>query len=842
MQISRRNSRRFLVQSILLLLVMGVFSFLSVYTSGSSAYRSANEMGTMTTDYLNLQITSFMMQYEQILEDAAYMVDAMLDQGADPADVEQWITTFSSEYSEVMTYDESGLYGVIDGQPVFSSGWRPDDSYNIYERPWYLQAVEAGSSNCARSLVYGDARNDVRIVSLSRLLSDGRSVLALDIRVGDIEVEWQEGSDVFPGTATIVDQEGNTVLHQQIGREHILCEQDDYTAADYQNLKAQFSGSRGFIRWTGELDTYHCYYITDSYGWTCIVTIPRTLITQTATTLFYVQVGVLCVIFLIILYLSIQNYRYEKRNQTTVNFFEALGQSYFCVALINTSDADCEITKFEGVPYAKWKKMKSYQQFLGFIKILLQNPSDWPLFEEQFSLEHLKEMQKEDGMRHYLEFEQNTKNGPKWVSAEAFPVQGDSSGSQIILAFRLIHETKIRELEHSQALRESLESARTANQAKSDFLSRMSHDMRTPMNAVIGFSELAGKNLDHPEKAKECLDKVSAASHQLLHLINEVLDTAKIEQGKMELHIAPVNLRAHLEEAAALFQLQAKAQSQEFALELVNLEHDFVMTDGGRLDQVLNNLLSNALKYTPPGGSIRLRAEELPGNYPNHRLYRFTVTDTGIGMSPEFLERIFLPFEREDTSMTGQTSGVGLGMAITRSILEMLGGRIDVESTQGEGSSFTVILPCPLAQESDSTDSDKPDAPFSLEGRHFLLVEDNFLNLEIAVELLQMEGTVVTTATNGQEAVETFEANPPGTFEAILMDIQMPVMDGYQAARAIRALPRDDARTIPIFALTANAFEDDIINAREAGMNGHIAKPADMDKIKHTLKNYLDQK
>ena len=398
----------------------------------------------------------------------------------------------------------------------------------------------------------------------------------------------------------------------------------------------------------------------------------------------------------------------------------------------------------------------------------------------------------------------------------------------------MIHDSKTAELKKNQILRESLDSARMANQAKSDFLSRMSHDMRTPMNAVIGFTDLARHNVDSPEKIGECLDKVTAASQQLLHLINEVLDTAKIEQGKMELHPELVDLVHRLEETASLFQLQAKAQNQHFTLLPVELEHRMVITDGNRLDQILNNLLSNAVKYTPAGGSITLQAEELRSELPGQPVFRFTVSDTGIGMSPDFLEKVFLPFEREDTSMTGKANGVGLGMAITQNIVQMLGGQIQVESRQGEGSRFIVTIPCALPEENTQTQPQCGEA-FDLSGCRILLAEDNLLNQEIAVELLSMEGAQVTPVENGREAVDTFNRSPAGTFDVILMDIQMPELDGYGAAREIRQLERPDGKTIPILAMTANAFEDDIAAAKAAGMNGHIAKPIDMDRIKSAL-------
>lgn len=835
----QRSSRRFLFQNILLFILTGTFAFLGVYFTGRSAYRSANELGAMTADYLNLQVNSFMSQYQQILEDASYMVNTMLQEDVSPAEIEQWVTAYSQQYEQTMQYDESGIYGVIRGEGIYSSGWRPGSEYNIQERPWYIQAVAAGGQ-CARSMVYQDARSGTTMVSLSKLLDDGESVLALDIRVGDIEVEWAQGSDVFPGTATVVDQAGNVLLHQQIGQDHISCELDDFQPQDYLDMMSQFEGDRGFVPWKGQQDSYQNYYIKGSEGWTCIVTIPRSVITEDATNIFYLQLALEGVFLVFIIYLFIQTYLAERQNRLTAGCFEALGQTYFSVALVDVDSQSCQITKLEDGEPAPRKPIRRYEQLLSLVKDTMLREEDWPGFLAQFSPEELRELCRGTQSRRYLEYERAFPQGPRWVSAEAFAVRGGQQ--QVILAFRLIHDSKIEALSKNQMLRESLDSARMANQAKSDFLSRMSHDMRTPMNAVIGFADLARHNLNQPEKISDCLDKITAASQQLLHLINEVLDTAKIEQGKMELHLAPVDLVRHLEETASLFQLQAKAQHQQFTLLPLALRHRQVVTDSSRLDQILNNLLSNAVKYTPAGGSITLQAEELEDGPSGQSVFRFTVSDTGIGMAPEFLERIFLPFEREDTSMTSQTSGVGLGMAITQNIVQMMGGQIQVESVQGQGSRFTVTLPCALPQEESPAlpQDTSSGGEIDLTGRTILLAEDNLLNQEIATELLAMEGVQVVPAENGRKAVEAFAASQPGTFDAILMDIQMPELDGYGAAREIRQLDRPDARTIPILAVTANAFEDDIAAARAAGMNGHIPKPIDMGKVKAALAALLE--
>ncbi len=826
-------NRKLIFRSLILMIILLIFSFMGVYLSGHSAYNSARQMGTMTTDYLRIQIDSFLDEYGDMLEVGYNYAADMIESDYSNEAVRKWMVSFSEEYKDTLTYDESGLYGVIRGEGLFSSGWKPDEDYDLFTRTWYTRAVAAGVGKIVRSDVYSDAKDEVRMITLSTLLPDGESVLALDIQVGSIQIQWQEGSDVFPGTATVVDSKGEVVLHQRIGQEHVPCELDSFTPEDYLRLISGFEGTRGRVLREGKEDIYQDYYVMDGSGWIFIVTIPEAVITRSATILFYIQITLIGIFMAVVIFLSIQNYRRSLHSQKNVNCFEALGQTYYCVVMVNAAKDTCEVLKQEMQDGLDWKNQHSYIHFLSQMKKTAHHPEVSEQLVEEFGIRQLLCLARGERDRCYMEYQRNCPDGLRWVSAEAFAVPGVQDAQVIILAFRMIHAAKIAELEKSQALRDSLTSAHHAAQAKNDFLSRMSHDMRTPMNAVIGFTDLARRSLTEPEKVSQCLDKVTAASRQLLHLINEVLDTAKIEQGKMELVFADTDLVQHLESVVDFFSVQAQGQLT-LTLHQPLVEHPHVLTDARRLDQILNNLLSNAVKYTPAGGSIQLTLEELHSDKPGWGIYRFTVQDTGIGMSEEFLGKIFLPFEREDTSMTGKVSGVGLGMAITHNIVQLMGGRIDVQSVQGEGSTFTVILPCEFAGNEENAPEQAVEE-FSLAGLRILLAEDNLLNMEIATELLEMEGAQVTAAENGQLAVECFRDNPSGRFDLILMDIQMPVMDGYAATRVIRQLDHPQAKTIPILAMTANAFADDVIAAQEAGMNGHIAKPIDMARIREAV-------
>ena len=388
---------------------------------------------------------------------------------------------------------------------------------------------------------------------------------------------------------------------------------------------------------------------------------------------------------------------------------------------------------------------------------------------------------------------------------------------------------------------DALQTAENANKAKTDFLSNMSHDIRTPMNAIIGIISLIRHNAGDKEKVIEYADKIAISSQHLLGIINDVLDMSKIEAGKTVFRYSDFSILDFIEELNTIFHSQANEKNQSFIIKKENLKHEWVNGDKVHLMQIFSNLLSNAIKYTQEGGIIQFIAEESETNSSTYGKYHFIVSDNGMGMSADFKETIFDAFTRAESSVTNKIQGTGLGMAITKNLVESMGGTIEVESEPNRGSSFEVILNLKIVEnrvvssteqiEMHETDSD------ILDGMRFLCAEDNELNAEILMELLKLEGAECTICENGKRILEAFEQSVPGEYDMILMDVQMPVMNGYEATKAIRRSSHEQAKTIPIIAMTANAFSEDMQHTLAAGMNAHISKPVDMKLLKKTIRN-----
>ena len=412
-----------------------------------------------------------------------------------------------------------------------------------------------------------------------------------------------------------------------------------------------------------------------------------------------------------------------------------------------------------------------------------------------------------------------------------------------VFMIMLLHRTQESEntvVKLNKKLQKALEQAKTASVEKSNFLFNMSHDIRTPMNAVIGMTSLIRHDAGNKDKVIEYADKIDISSQHLLGIINDILDMSKIEAEKTVFKYDDFSILNFIQKINNLFHSQIDEKKQTLTTKK-NIRHEWVNGDQLHLMQIFNNLLSNAVKYTQEGGEIQFLVEECETNSSVYAKYRFLVRDNGIGMSADFKDKIFDAFTRAENSVTNKIQGTGLGMAITRNLVEAMGGTIDVESELGQGSCFEVLIELRIAEDrtvalAAQEDTDEQDGNI-LQGMRFLCAEDNELNAEILTELLKIEGAECTICENGEEILKAFEQSAPGDYDMILMDVQMPVMNGYEATKAIRRSSHKLAKTIPIIAMTANAFSEDIQHSLAAGMNAHVSKPVEMKVLEKTIRS-----
>lgn len=488
--------------------------------------------------------------------------------------------------------------------------------------------------------------------------------------------------------------------------------------------------------------------------------------------------------------------------------------------------------------------------YSDFVKEFLApncDPADWEKVRLKIRLTELSHIFLEQEGSYECEARIRAKEEYRWVRFQFIRLdEGNVMPQMMTMIATDVQESHSRNEQLMNSLKDAYKSAEEANKAKSIFLSSMSHDIRTPMNGILGMTQIAMNHLNDPERIRDCLQKIDDSSRHLLELINEVLDMSKIESGDTALHEEPLSLTKTMEIVDGVCRPAAMEKHQIFEMDTEEIRDDHVLADPVRLRQILINLISNAVKYTPEHGRVRVKVTQSSSLMTGKAGYTFVVKDNGIGMSEEFQKKLFEPFSREDNSMTNATQGTGLGLSIAKSIITQMGGNIEVASHRGEGTTFIVRLELALASEEReetapaAEEAKEKDRDLSfLVGRRIMLVEDNELNREIAYELLTEAGLIVDAAENGQAALRLLGSQPENYYELIFMDIQMPVMNGYEATEAIRAGASAYWREIPVIAMTANVFQEDESRAAECGMSGYITKPIDMDVIYSVLEKWL---
>ena len=545
------------------------------------------------------------------------------------------------------------------------------------------------------------------------------------------------------------------------------------------------------------------------------------------------------------LYMYLRGERMTKAAESMNEVVRVMGNVYYAVYRINYEQGTYIRLKGSEHLGANTPEEGDYEYLLRkMLKYVARDTYDE--FAKTFSLENIRKLVSEKIWDFGGDFQGWYGKEYRWVNIRLLCDSQLKTG-EIIMCFREVDAEKRIQLEHMQITEDALESIKKTTESKSMFFSSMSHDMRTPLNGIIGLSELAGKHIDEPEKVEEYLKKINSSSKQLLSLINDILDMSKMEYGKLETNDEPFDLRASIEDYIAPLELQAHKDNKDFIYEY-EVEHNLVCGDFQRIGQILNNIISNAIKYTPAKGTIAFSVKEVV-HMGSVSKYQFTVADTGFGMTDEFLQKIFVPFERDMRFGARKAMGTGLGMTIVKNLVTQMNGDITINSEVNKGTCVIITLPLNLQGECKKcgelcklgvikpklTDGEAVD----FTGHKILVAEDNEINMEIVTELLSMKGIEVIQAWNGREAVEAFEKSAIGEISLVLMDMQMPEMDGCEATQAIRSLKRGDASRVPIIAVTANAFAEDISATTAAGMNAHISKPINFKALEKTMAEFI---
>ena len=832
-----RRISNIVLNGVLMFAVAGLL-FITVSLVRTKLLENAQSLGMSLVMSYAVEEEMTLSSLETNLLIASQYVDEILAEGGSREDIQRWLLSYFNKLTDAIGADFVDVYAVVDGEIVAANPWEGDDTYHYEETDWYLQATEAGGE-----IVCGDVSVDAvtgqSVFTLSKEMSRSGDVFAMNVYIQNPLLHNSSNSLPEDCSYYLCDQNGN-LLYSVVKWDHPAEQIQSY--ADFLLAGIEDGSLIAYDASFQDMDgvSRGVYYYRMANGWTVMMTIPiSSILMGEENTLIFVVAGVALLLFLALTLVTVQDFFRSRRMKMADDTAHMLGDSFYSIYRVNFRTGSYTAIKIHESIEDRVSATGDYAKLLETVSEVVR-PDTFRAFENSFSLESIRSRIEQGIVEHGGDYQRRFREGYRWVNIRTL-YNPEVSRDEVILCFRDVDEEKRRELQHTILLQDALDAARRSTKSKSEFFSRMSHDMRTPLNAVLGCSDLARRSLSEGDLAKtdQYLGQVSFAGRQLFALINDILELSRLEAGKNDLELRETDLRELFAGTAALFRVRAQEEGKQLEVEL-DLEDGAVMADEKKVIQIVNNLLSNAVKYTNRGDVIRFQAKQF--SFERMSKYQIIVEDTGIGMTPEFLDHLFDPYSRETAFTSQSVSGTGLGMPIVKSLVQQMSGEISVESTLGKGTRFTVTLPFARA-DGEKKEPALPDAgtaaAFSWEGRRVLVAEDNDLNREIICAVLEEFGARVLSAENGAEALRLFSAEPPFSVDAVLMDMHMPEMDGCQAAAAIRGLERPDAKDVPILAVTANVFAEDIAATTKAGMNGHISKPIDGAVLRQTMEKLI---
>lgn len=831
---SRQNLWKQIRFYILTLLIFLILAISSLHILQNNLLENAQQTGNSLARSLAVEEERSLSTYEALIQIGAHRLERMAADSLSETEIQDRLESFCEDIRQI-TGNLGEPYVVLNGTLIGTTGRPVKD---VSSASWYQQAMAADGAIVYSDLYFNETYNQ-NVITIAAKSGDGGNAMVFDIFPGEFQHTDHQIALPEGGSYYLCDRNGAMLYAKTeltAGKE----EMQAYLNGIIEKIEAgALSSPDSYI-----VDLNHqnrsVYYSLSENGWYSIVTIPRSTILGD---LFQFTIG-FSIVFLLFLgftaLMSVRNFLLSQRVERTNDTVRVLGNSYYAIYRVDYETGTYDMIKGSDYLRERLPQKGDYQTFLTVAAAVIEDGA-YQEFVKSFSLENIHALVKKRVRDYGGDFLRLFNNEYRWVNVRLLFDESLSQG-EVVLCFREVNAEKQAQLHQMRLLENALDNARKNESSQHSFFSSMSHDMRTPLNAIIGLTELAEKSVEDVEKSREYLGKIKMASRQLLTLINDLLEFSRLERGKLDLNQESFNLKTCVETCVEVFRAQAQLEGKHLRL-FFELQNSMVLGDSSRITQIMNNLVSNAVKYTNPGDTITVRVRELGDQ--RIKKYQFIVSDTGRGMTPAFLEKIFEPYEREIRFGEKNVTGTGLGMPIVKSIVSQLDGQINVESKLGEGSTFTVTLSMETAEEQAAFHKQEDVAvseALDLSGKRILLAEDNDVNMEIATELLLMHDMEVTQAWNGREAVTRFAESSPGYFDAILMDMQMPEMDGCEATRAIRAMNRPDAQSVPILAVTANAFAEDIAATTEAGMDAHISKPIDFAILYQTLSEQMRKK
>lgn len=840
MSVGKTPSRFYnLILNGVILVFVAVLLIFSIFLVRTKLLQNTQSMGMALVHSYALEEEMNITTLENYLSLASQYLDDMIEEGSSTDEIQAWLAGYFPKFTNIIGEGVAGFYAVIDSTILAPNPWEGDATYQYAQTQWYQQAVQANGAIVHGNL-YEDAVTGQQIFTISKALSRPGYVLAMDVYIQNPALH--NTVQTLPENCSYFLCDKNGTLLYSVTKWSV----DDASLQKYADYMMAGIADGSLLSYDAVVTdpegvSRGVYYQTMDNGWTVIMTIPtQSILMGEQNTVMYFISAIAVILFLVLSFMTLQDALRSRSMKKADDTAHMLGDSFYSIYRVNVREGSYEGFKMSDDLRAQLPRKGDYATLLETTRPFVK-PSTFRLFEVSFSLESICQRM-EQGIADYGgDYQRLFGDTYRWVNIRTL-YNPELAPDEVILCFRDVDEEKRRELQHTIILQDALDAAQKSTKAKSQFFSNMSHDMRTPLNAIIGCCNLAEKarETENSQKVWEYVKKIQFSADQLLNLINDILELSRMEAGKNNLDQKQLDLSELLHKVADLFQDRAQDEGKHLEVH-IDLHDPIVMGDEKKLTQIINNLLSNAVKYTDPGGRITLEARQF--SFQQHNKYQIVVEDTGVGMSSAFLEHLFDPYSRETTFSSHPTVGTGLGMSIVKSLIQQMSGEISVDSTLGVGSRFTVTIPLKTVYQPQTAAAvpapEETDVPFVWTGRTILVAEDNELNREIVTEVLQQFGAQVLTAVNGAEAVRIFLASPIYSIDAILMDMQMPEMDGCQAASAIRSSGRADAQGVPIIAVTANAFAEDIARTTQAGMNDHVSKPIDSKQLKQVMQTRI---